>query len=357
MRFALASMSERFKNVFFYMPQSYIGSLPVNTLMLANSVKTRLNKKLKLNLKVFQINENSLWLPEVRRIDPDIIISQGYYPRNAGSIPVLWETYLVDPENSGPVSAKRIANYERRKRQIEKYGKQAAGIALRGEYSVNLARRIFPEYSDKIYNLPFYLPDLEPLDEDSVRQKHFTRDRLEMLFVGGQAILKGLPVLIEAVRKVEKIYHDAVHLHVVSKFQDGAVKIPCADWITHYGEMTYRETQKFFQMAHVYVMPSKVESFGLAYIEGLANGCVVFARDYEPQREFVDYGRAGVLNNPESSDDIAAKIIGLIDNRTKCIELALKGLCDFRSKWHWSVVGRMWVEAMSKCIKYRRENI
>jgi len=194
------------------------------------------------------------------------------------------------------------------------------------------------------------MPDLTPLAENLILKKQEEVSNVKILFVGRFGWIKGLDILLEAVQKLRNKTIN-FEITIVSNCKSKPrVDIPKLPWICWINECDHATVMQLFQQAHIYIAPSRKESYGLTYLEGLANGCVVFTRNAEPQREFVDYGKAGIVMDHTSSDDIAQKLIEMIKNSEKRSEFALNGMRLFKQKWGCDVVEKKWREAIHCCL-------
>ncbi len=72
------------------------------------------------------------------------------------------------------------------------------------------------------------------------------------------------------------------------------------------------ELADFYNLADVFVMPSKIEGFGIVFIEALACGRPVIASDGYGCREGLLNGELGLLVNPDNPEDIAEAIIKIL---------------------------------------------
>ena len=166
---------------------------------------------------------------------------------------------------------------------------------------------------------------------------------LNITFVGREARRKGLPELIVA---IEKLRYDIgignFVLNVVSNFNDGTVDLPKEDWINYHGELPHDDVLRLLRRTHVFVMPSRFESYGLVYLEAMAAGCVVVARDGEPQREFMDYGKAG-LNVDCSDIDKMCEVISLMLRNTdlRC-KVAKAALARYKTVYSQECILKVW---------------
>ena len=130
---------------------------------------------------------------------------------------------------------------------------------------------------------------------------------------------------------------------------DGKVTIPDDSDIVLHGEMSHDDTMELFRQSHIYIMPSHFESFGITYLEAMANGMIVIARDFEPQREILNYGECGFLTHVDV-ENLTVIITDVItmddDSRTM---MALKAVDRFKIKYSYEVVSEQWRKAIIDC--------
>jgi glycosyltransferase involved in cell wall biosynthesis len=127
--------------------------------------------------------------------------------------------------------------------------------------------------------------------------------------------------------------------------------------VNYRGALPHEQVLEEFRRAHAYVMPSRYETFGLSYVEGLAHGCVVIARDFEPQREMLDYGRSGLLVNPFSVDDIYAAMSRVVEmNNRERLDWAMRGYEKFLRAYSFETVSRQWYDVFHEIGMRSKEN-
>lgn len=78
-----------------------------------------------------------------------------------------------------------------------------------------------------------------------------------------------------------------------------------------------------YNLATVFVHPSFYEGFGLQVLEAMACGCPVIASNVSSLPEVI--GNAGVLVDPNSTDNMAEAICGVVSNENMRAELSAKG--------------------------------
>ena len=266
---------------------------------------------------------------------------------------VIWETYFLDPQLGEQDFGKR---FERGcddywMRCMDKYGKKVFKIGVRGNRSVALVKQYFPELSNKVIDLGFVHEEYDVVADASVVEKQKTEDCVTILFIGRQARLKGIECLLRALRLIRNEGVVNFKLRVVSTFRDGIVNLPLEDgWIEHVKEVGHAEALKMFRDAQIFAMPTMRDSYGLVFHEALANGCVTCVPRREPQMEFVDYGKAGVVLNPFSDREMADSLKELILNKELRIRLALAGKSLYLEKFSQKIIRERWNSVIKEAL-------
>ena len=277
------------------------------------------------------------------------IISQGRRPPVEAKKPILWETYFLPPQRGEMRSPKEFCRggADPWIRAIDRFGGNVKLIAVRGRYSMSCLMKMYPEYADKIVNLGFVQREYNIIPVKEIEKKQ-TESNLTILFVGREAIRKGLPQLISALSRLREEGITNFHLLVVSSFVDGKIDIPLVDWIEQHCEIVHEELLTIFRRAQIFAMPSKYESYGLVYLEALANGCVTIARNEEPQRELMNYGEAGVLVDAYSVEDITNHLRTVLLDREERVRLACNAVTYYTEHLSQRVVRQNWTDALSR---------
>lgn len=278
----------------------------------------------------------------LNRMRPSVLITQG------GDVPipkksqVIWETLFLGPQLREVNDEFRRGGSDYWIKRMEQFGERVARISVRGSYSVNLIKRMYPEFAHKVVDLGFVHPEYAIMDDEAVMRKQKESRQINILFVGHLARLKGLEPLRDALKLLRARGIENFTLTVVSAFSDGNVDLPNEDWIIHARELSHEKVMQLFQSANIFVMPTFRDSYGLVFHEAMASGCVTCVPDREPQREFVDYGKAGVVIDPYSVNDIADKLSVLIQNRQMREQLALAGVRRYKEKYSQPVIREAW---------------
>ncbi len=108
----------------------------------------------------------------------------------------------------------------------------------------------------------------------------------------------------------------------VQRVQRLAQEQGLAEQVRWLGEVDEGQLQQAYASHHVLAMPSSHEGFGIVYLEGMGYGLPALASDSGGAAELVVPGKTGFLITPGRSDELAAHIHWLHDQRS---ELARMG--------------------------------
>ena len=154
--------------------------------------------------------------------------------------------------------------------------------------------------------------------------------------VGYVGSRKGSFALAQAVRSIMSEMQD-LHLIYVGAIQDVNAKQKIRDIVgddlaerVHFvGRLEHSDALKYMANAKVFVLPSKVESFGLVAVEAMSMGTPVIFTNVGPGKEIIKNGKTGLLVDPNSVEEIKFKISLVLKNDSYAkylVENALKDI-------------------------------
>ena len=329
----------------FYIPQSWLWNVVCNTGFIMCRILARLSLGAgNWGARLFSGFRSAL----IDHLHPRVVITQGPYPPCVKNAKVIWETFFLGEDYSlvpDPEFKRGGSNFW--VRQVEAYGPRVDVISVRGTRSAELLRKMYPEFAHKVVDLGFVKPEYRICDEGSVRQRQMLKGRIELLFVGHLAEFKGLGELLTACKLLRDAGCRNFHLTIVSRLLNSPnVKIPNEDWVTWHRSLPHDKVMALMRGTQVFVLPSKVDTYGLVYHEAMANGCVVCVRDAEPQREFVDYGRAGARVDTKSAEILASQLKCLIEDPELRCRLALAGVRRYKGIYSQEKIRGAWASVL-----------
>ena len=195
----------------------------------------------------------------------------------------------------------------------------------------------FMEHYDNLKHKFFYVGGGNNLDLTKICLNNKADD---FLFVGKDFYRKSGDLVVEAFEKIQdKVPNSKLYIVGVEN------KTNKNNRIVYLGELSYEETQEYFNKCRVFVMPSRFEAYGMAFAEALMSGNIIIGRDDFELHYFIneDNGYFVDLN----SDDIAEKMLTAMNNK----ELTKKIISDnkkYIEKYSWDTVGKRIIDIIEK---------
>jgi len=231
------------------------------------------------------------------------------------------------PEESNPEAQK----YFRKK--IKRSLAKADGVIAISRYTKESLRGIFdiPEDKVRVIHLgldPFFLQEI-PLDTVECLRKRYSLPSEFILFVGALEPRKNLGALLEALKLIQARYEKLPLVIAGPGAKDEArlnaqiARDGLVPWVRFLGYVPKRELMTLYRLASVFVFPSLCEGFGIPLLEAMAGGLPVAASGVSALPEIG--GEAALYFDPKSPEDMADKIIRLLQDTQLRQELIDKG--------------------------------
>lgn len=217
---------------------------------------------------------------------------------------------------------------------------KAAALDLSSQYSINTDKiKIFPNaVSSKIKQV-----NAKQLGET----KH-------LIFIGRIDHSKGVDILIEAFRMVHQ-RHSKFKLTIVGS---GSFKSELENLVDEYGlnghceflgSVPNNEVPKYFESAHLALVPSRYEAFGIVAIEALMTGTPVVASRTGGLAEIIRDGIDGFLVEPENPVALAEAILKVFEDESKYFQMCKNARQRFDENFEVSKVVKNqadWLESL-----------
>jgi phosphatidylinositol alpha-1,6-mannosyltransferase len=173
-----------------------------------------------------------------------------------------------------------------------------------------------------------------------------TVSRLEDRYKGHDVMLTAMPRIRAAVPGVRwSIVGDG---SLRPELEARARSLGVADAVTFHGALADDERDRLLRRAHVFVMPSRVESttvagegFGIAYLEASAHGVAVIAGAEGGALDAVAHEQTGLLVEPRSADAVADAAIALLTDLPRALAYGQAGIERARAFAWPSIVERV----------------
>lgn len=153
---------------------------------------------------------------------------------------------------------------------------------------------------------------------EEVRKKYNLPEKF-ILYLGTMQPRKNLPVLIEAFAKVREKNKSVTLVLAGGKGHNYDQKIDetikensLENNVIFPGFIDEKDKPAVYKLAEIFCFPSLYEGFGIPVLEAMASGVSAIVSDIAPHKEIA---KDSVLYfNPKSSDDLAEKLIQLLEN-------------------------------------------
>lgn len=189
--------------------------------------------------------------------------------------------------------------------------------------------------------------------EDVTRQPHNrSRDGPTVLFAGRFVERKGIHELMEAIGIVLSEAPEVRFVLAGGHRDSTAAQMEA--WLlpeklhflreqVHFtGWLTPEELGDWYAAAHILVVPSWYEPFGMVVLEGMVHGLAIAASDVGGPAEILRDENTGLLFPPGDAPALAQAILRLVGNSELRARLAAAGAEDARKNWLWPrIVERM----------------
>jgi glycosyltransferase involved in cell wall biosynthesis len=161
----------------------------------------------------------------------------------------------------------------------------------------------------------------------------YTNKRIS--FIGVDWERKGGPELVEAFRKV-LTKHPEAQLDVVGC--SPAVDCPNVNVV---GRVPLEEVQEWFCKCSVFCVPTKVEPFGIVFVEAFTHKVPVVSSNIGALPQIVEHGKSGFLCDPTDTTAMADHICTLLESPEICREFGEYGFRRVQEVLNWKSVGQV----------------
>lgn len=154
---------------------------------------------------------------------------------------------------------------------------------------------------------------------------------------------KNIPQLLKAFQIIRQKYPDLM-LTLTGKPGEFAntISSELLENVVLTGFVDYSELAALYSSAIIYVLPSLYEGFGLSILEAQYFNCPVTTSNFGATKEVG--GSGAVLFDPLNEENIATKLIELLENENKRLELIDKGKMNLQ-RYSWELAAKQFIDA------------
>jgi glycosyltransferase involved in cell wall biosynthesis len=335
-----------------------LGISLIRTEYLYNKVKKRLNAALSGNDYAFTIQTQSLFdmslegVPHFVYTDNTHLANLKYIQHDKKGLALFILKSLMKAISkrdksylgavTGYITSSIIMDYCHNPAKVNLERTIFANATLVFTWSSNVSRSVIEEYGiDQNKVVCIYAGSNSKMDYD-LEPSIIRYEAGNILFVGKNWELKGGPELAEAFKALSKDYPDAT-----------LTIIGCSPTLKHpnidvKGYLPLDEVGKYYERASIFCLPTRVEAFGIVFIEAFLNSLPVIATNIAAIPDFVHPDENGYLVDLQSSRQIEAALRELLDDPEKCMRYGRNGFMMAKEKYTWESTGRRMKEHIIK---------
>lgn len=176
-----------------------------------------------------------------------------------------------------------------------------------------------------------------------IKDKYHLPERY-ILFVGNLYPGKNFRNIVKAFKRIKNAIDFPLKLVSVGdlrwKYEKDFVQIESLglkDDIQFTGWIDQNDLPALYQLADLFLFPSLYEGFGIPILEAMACGCPVVTANTGACPEVA--GSAAMLTNPHSVQDIAEKVLRVLNNRELRERMVLRGFEEIK-RFNWKKAAR-----------------
>jgi glycosyltransferase involved in cell wall biosynthesis len=181
----------------------------------------------------------------------------------------------------------------------------------------------------------------EPISEEEIIRRA-QNSPLRILFLGNVIYRKGLHTLLEAVSiqqlnfridVVGSLTSEPTYAKQMLKFVEGN---GLSSLVTFHSSLDREPLVEKLQQAHLLVLPSSYEGYGIVYLEGMCFGLPAIGTRAGAASEIIRDGVNGFLLEPGDAGLLASRLRLLIENRELLIHMSLAARQRYLRQPKWT---------------------
>ena len=182
----------------------------------------------------------------------------------------------------------------------------------------------------------------EAIAEEEIEERSKKKE-LRILFLGNVIERKGLHTLLQAMQQlpvtsyqldvVGSLTTDSTY---AKKMQDFVMAHNLSSRVTFHSSLNNQPLIEKLKSAHVLVVPSSYEGFGIVYLEGMGFGLPAIGTTLGAASEVIEDGKTGFLIQPGDAQSLAEKLQLLSERRDLLMEMSLAARSRYQRQPKWN---------------------
>ena len=178
------------------------------------------------------------------------------------------------------------------------------------------------------------------ISEEDIRERT-KRYELRILFLGNVIYRKGLHTLLKAVKdlksqvKVDVVGGLDAEPRYAYEMERYVLTHGLSSMVKFHGPLDNEPLIEMYKQAHVMVVPSSYEGFGIVYLEGMGFGLPAIGTTAGAAGEIITHGEDGYLIQLDDAQTLADTLGGIANNRGLLLRLSLNALKKYKLQPRW----------------------
>ena len=275
-------------------------------------------------------------LKKIAEINPDIIHCQDIW---SGIIGLASKRLLGKPYIACGQGTDIYSSWKHKKTVTKIVSKNADAVIALTE---DMRKRLLDIYKREVYIVPngIELARFEGISRENTRKNLGIKSNEKIiLFVGTLRPVKGVKYLIKAMKTVFEKQHDARLFIVGSGKEEESLRTLARELniekqITFVGRVENELVPEYMAAADIFVLPSLREGMSVVILEAMASGLPIITTDTCGMSEIIRDGRNGLLVEPKKPEQLAEKILLLLQDENLRREISTNNKENAR-KYNW----------------------
>ena len=204
------------------------------------------------------------------------------------------------------------------------------------EYTSEQTVKLHNVKSEKICLIPpaldpfWMVPGSNSVLDDEIHISPEAKIILTVSRLASSEKLKGVDCVIRAMQKIKEEVPDIQY--IVAGTGDDIIRLSglakqngVQEMVLFVGEITDEQLRSYYQNCDIFVLPSKKEGFGIVFLEAMFFKKPVIGGNFGGSRDVIDDGNTGLLVNFGDINQLSQKIIELLTDKQKSIDMGKAG--------------------------------
>lgn len=155
----------------------------------------------------------------------------------------------------------------------------------------------------------------------------------KILFVGVDWKRKGGDLLLDAFAQLRQHFPNTTLDFVGSAAPDDISQLP--DGVKFHGKCPPTELARFFSTASIFCLPTRLEPFGIVFIEAMAYSLPIVATRIGAIPDLVEHDHNGLLVPPGDREALTIALTSLLKSEDRALAMGRAGRARYEDRFNW----------------------